>query len=63
LGISIVPLLPSGAITRGRRVEVRALADPIRPILSGVLLRRGETPVRAAARLLEFTKSRFGSST
>jgi DNA-binding transcriptional LysR family regulator len=60
LGISIVPLLPSGIITRGRRVEVRGLADPIRPILSGVLLRKGETPVRAAARLLEFTKSQFG---
>ena len=59
LGVSIVPLLPSGIITRGRRVEVRRLAEPIRPILSGVLLRRGETPVRAAARLLEFTKSRF----
>jgi hypothetical protein len=25
-----------------------------------VILRRGETPVRGAARLLEFTKSRFG---
>jgi DNA-binding transcriptional LysR family regulator len=59
LGVSIVPLLPSGVITRGRRVEVRRLADAIRPILSGVLLRRAETPVRAAARLLEFTRSRF----
>jgi DNA-binding transcriptional LysR family regulator len=59
LGVSIVPLLPNGAITRGRRVEVRRLAEPIRPILSGVLLRRGETPVRGAARLLEFTQSRF----
>ncbi len=63
LGLSIVPLLPSGVITRGRRVEVRGLADPIRPILSGVILRRGETPVRAAARLLDFTKSRFAAAT
>ncbi len=62
LGVSIVPLLPNGVITRGRRVEVRPMADTIRPILSGVLLRRGETPVRGAARLLEFTKSRFKDS-
>lgn len=59
LGVSIVPLLPSGVITHGRRVEVRPMADTIRPILSGVILRRGETLVRGAARLLEFTKSRF----
>jgi len=59
LGVSIVPLLPSGVITRGRRVDVRPMADTIRPILSGVILRRGETPVRGAARLLEFTQSRF----
>ena len=31
LGISIVPLLPSGAVTRGRRVE-RDSRRPIRPI-------------------------------
>jgi DNA-binding transcriptional LysR family regulator len=62
LGVSIVPLLPSGVITRGRRVDVRPMADTIRPILSGVILRRGETPVRGAARLLEFTQSRFGHS-
>ncbi len=62
LGVSIVPLLPSGSITRGRRVEVRPMADTIRPILSGVLMRRGETPVRGAARLLEFTRARFQDS-
>jgi DNA-binding transcriptional LysR family regulator len=59
LGISIVPLLPSGAVTRGRRVEARSLDAAIRPIHSGVLLRRGEKLSPAAARLLEFTKSRF----
>lgn len=57
LGISIVPLLPSGAVTRGRRVEARRLDAAIRPIHSGVLLRRAERLSPAAARLLEFTKS------
>jgi DNA-binding transcriptional LysR family regulator len=61
LGIAIVPLLPSGAVTRGRRIAVVALDAPIRPIHSGVLLRRRETLTRPAARLLEFTKSRFAS--
>ena len=59
LGIAIVPLLPSGAVTRGRRIEVVALDAPIRPIHSGVLFRRRETLTRPAARLLEFTKARF----
>lgn len=54
LGIAIVPLHSTGAVTRGRRVATRALGHQIRPIHSGVLLRRGE-PVRpAVAKLLEF---------
>jgi DNA-binding transcriptional LysR family regulator len=56
LGVSIVPLLSTGAVTRGRRVEVRAIADPIRPIHSGILFRRGEKPSGAVARLLEFCR-------
>ena len=59
LGVAIVPLLPSGAVTRGRRITVVALDAAIRPIHSGVLLRRRETLARPAARLLEFTKARF----
>jgi DNA-binding transcriptional LysR family regulator len=59
LGVAIVPLLPSGAVTRGRRIAVVTLDAAIRPIHSGVLLRRRETLARPAARLLEFTKSRF----
>jgi DNA-binding transcriptional LysR family regulator len=62
LGISIVPLLPSGAITRGRDVQVRLVTDPIRPIDSGVLMRRGETPSAATLRLIEFTRSRFAGA-
>ena len=61
LGLSIVPLLPSGAVTRGRRVDVYPLAAPIRSIHSGVLLRKGETPATPTARLIEFTRSWFKS--
>jgi DNA-binding transcriptional LysR family regulator len=43
LGVSIVPLLADGAVTKNRRVAVRNLASEIRPIQSGVLVRRGES--------------------
>ena len=59
LGISIVPLLPSGAVTRGRRVRARILDAPIRPIHSGVLVRRGETLSASSRRLLDFIRSHF----
>ncbi len=49
LGLAIVPLLPSGAVTRGRKVGVRPIVDPIRPIHSGILTRRDE-PLSPAAR-------------
>jgi DNA-binding transcriptional LysR family regulator len=49
LGVSVVPLMPGGAVTRGHKVGVRSLAGQIRPIHSGVLTRRGE-PLSAAAR-------------
>lgn len=62
LGVSIVPLLPSGAVTRGRRVEVRPVEGAIRPIHSGVLVRRGETLGGAPAQLFEFARSRFTPS-
>src|SRR5262245_56724440 len=61
LGLSIVPLLPSGAVTRGRRVEVRSLDASIRPIHSGVLSRKGEKPSRLTAHLLDFTRLRFAT--
>ena len=59
LGVSIVPLLPSGAVTRGRDVEARPVQEPIRPIHSGVLTRRGERRHGAVERLLEFIASRY----
>lgn len=61
LGVSIVPLLASGVVTRGRRVDVRPLNGAIRPIHSGILLRRREKVSGAAARLLDFTRSRFST--
>ena len=59
LGVAVVPLMPNGAVTRNRRVEVRTIADTIRPIHSGVISRRGDTPSPPAARLLTFIKSRL----
>jgi DNA-binding transcriptional LysR family regulator len=63
LGISIVPLLPSGAVTRGRRVRARALDAPIRPIHSGVLVRRGDKLSASSARLFDFVRSHFSRQT
>jgi DNA-binding transcriptional LysR family regulator len=54
LGVSVVPLMPGGAVTRGHRVGHRSLGALIRPIHSGVLLRRGEPPAPAARAFLEF---------
>src|SRR3954466_4626792 len=42
LGVSVVPLMPDGAVTRGRKVAVLPLAGQIRPIRSGILTRRGD---------------------
>jgi DNA-binding transcriptional LysR family regulator len=56
LGISIVPLLPSGAVTQGRRVGIRPLADEVRPINSGILTRRGERLSAAGQRFVEFVR-------
>jgi DNA-binding transcriptional LysR family regulator len=54
LGVSIVPLMPSGAVTRGHKVVARGLGEQIRPIHSGVLRRRGERPSDAARTFLDF---------
>jgi DNA-binding transcriptional LysR family regulator len=57
LGISIVPLHPSGAVTRGRRVGIRPLGKQVRPIDSGILIRKGERLSAAAIRFVEFCKT------
>jgi DNA-binding transcriptional LysR family regulator len=56
LGAAIVPLHPSGAVTRGRKVGVRPIAEKIRPIDSGILQRRGEPSTKAARLFLEFVQ-------
>ena len=54
LGVSIVPLMPSGAVTRGRQVTARGLGQQIRPIHSGILARRGEQRSAAAQTFVNF---------
>src|SRR5262245_19685429 len=54
LGVSIVPLHPSGAVTRGRRVGIRPRGRTVRPIDSGILTRKGERLATAAQRFVEF---------
>jgi DNA-binding transcriptional LysR family regulator len=61
LGLSIVPLLQSGAVTQGRRVDVHRLHAAIRPIHSGVLWRKRERLSPGAARLVEFTRAAVGA--
>jgi DNA-binding transcriptional LysR family regulator len=53
LGVSIVPLLSSGVVTRGRKVVVRSLAKQVRPIQSGLLRRRGEKLSSAGEELVK----------
>jgi DNA-binding transcriptional LysR family regulator len=54
LGVAIVPLHPSGAVTRGRRVTSRSVGRQVRPIDSGTLLRPSERLSEAATKLLKF---------
>jgi len=60
LGVSIVPLLSSGIVTRGHRIGVRPLGDQIRPIHSGFLLHRGERLPAASQAFLDFLLAGFG---
>lgn len=61
LGVALVPLLPGGAVTRGRTVGIHSVDAPIRPIHSGILWRRRERLSPAAARLVEFTRASFAA--
>ncbi|HET6572180.1 MAG TPA: LysR family transcriptional regulator [Fimbriiglobus sp.] len=54
LGLSLVPLMPGGAVTKGHRVGVRKLPRVIRPIHSGLLTRKGERPLPAAEAFVRF---------
>lgn len=57
LGISVVPLHPSGEVTRGHRVASRPLEGQVRPIDSGILTRKGEPLSEGARRFVEFCES------
>lgn len=61
LGVSVVPLMPNGVVTRGVKVLVRSLAGQIRPIHSGILARRDEKPSPAAEAFIRFLKPRKAS--
>src|SRR5204863_3678864 len=54
LGVSIVPLMSSGIVTRGRRIGMCPLGHQIRPIHSGILTRRGERRSAAANQFIDF---------
>jgi DNA-binding transcriptional LysR family regulator len=56
LGVGIVPLHPSGAVTRGRKLGVRDLGEQIRPIDSGILTRRGEHLSAAPRQFMAFVR-------
>lgn len=56
LGIALVPLLSSGAVTQGRKVTIRPIADLIRPIHSGVLTRRGDRQSAATREFIGFVR-------
>lgn len=60
LGIAVVPLHPSGAVTRGRRVAIQGLGRQVRPIDSGILLRRHEQLTDAASKLLGLLAAHTG---
>jgi DNA-binding transcriptional LysR family regulator len=56
LGVSIVPLMADGSVQRGRRVGTRRLGNLIRPIASGILVRRDD-PLSATSRIfLEYLR-------
>ena len=61
LGVSLVPLMPNGAVTRGVKVGARSLIGQIRPIHSGILMRRGEKPAPAAEAFIKFLKPGISS--
>jgi DNA-binding transcriptional LysR family regulator len=58
LGVSLVPLMPDGGVTRGVKVGVRKLPGLIEPIDSGILMRRGETLPPAAEAFVRFLMPR-----
>lgn len=62
LGVAIVPLLPSGSVTRGHAVEIRPVRDKIRPIRSGILVRKNDTLSSASRQFVDFAKAHVSQS-
>ena len=58
LGVSIVPLLPSGAVTRGRRIALRSLGKQIRPIHSGTIAQAWMSPASRSMRERSLSSTR-----
>ncbi|MEM7391176.1 MAG: LysR family transcriptional regulator [Verrucomicrobiota bacterium] len=56
LGVSIVPLLKNGVVTKGCKVGVRSLGKQIREIRSGILIREDDPLSAAEERFIEFVK-------
>jgi DNA-binding transcriptional LysR family regulator len=54
LGISLVPLMPDGSVTRGHHLGIRRVCESIRPIHSGILTRRGDVFTPATQAFMEF---------
>ena len=61
LGVSVVPLLPSGRVTRGHTVGIRPLGRQIRAIHSGILTRRGDTLPVACKSFVDFVSATVGA--
>ncbi|MCO6454386.1 MAG: LysR family transcriptional regulator [Pirellulaceae bacterium] len=61
LGVSIVPLLASGEVTRNRRVGVRGLGGRFRPIQSGILTRRGMPLSAPSQTFVDFVRCQFAA--
>ncbi|WP_010585313.1 LysR family transcriptional regulator [Schlesneria paludicola] len=59
MGIAIVPLHASGAVTKGRRLAVQSLGNQVRPIDSGILMRRNDRPADSILKLQEFLNKRL----
>ncbi|PHS10288.1 MAG: transcriptional regulator [Blastopirellula sp.] len=62
IGISIVPLLSSGAVTRGHKVGIRTLEKQIRPIRSGILVRSGLQQSDATKTFIQFIRAQVNNS-
>jgi DNA-binding transcriptional LysR family regulator len=62
LGVSIVPLMPSGVVTTGRRVAQRSLGKLIPPIHSGIFVRHGEQLPTASQAFIDFLLPSRGHS-